>query len=320
MGNRRICILGGTGFVGRHLVNALGDANVSMRVLTRNRSRQRDLLVIPNLELVQADIHDPAVLRKHFAESEVVINLVGILNSRPRDGREFQQVHAELPKSVVDICRQTGVQRLLHMSALGAANDAPSKYQQSKAEGEAVVLAANAQHFATTSFRPSVIFGPGDSFFSRFANLLKMAPGFFPLPTPQARFSPVFVGDVAQAFINSLDERDTFGRSIELCGPRTYTLRELVEYTAEVAGHKRRIIGLSDGLSRLQARILGRFPGQPYSYDNYLSATRDNVGSCDGLRELNIIPTAVEAIVPSYLADFGVRRRYNIFRKGARRV
>lgn len=320
MGNRRICILGGTGFVGRHLANALGDAEVSMRVLTRNRERQRDLLVIPNLELVQADIHDPAVLRKHFAESEIVINLVGILNDRHRDGREFQQAHVNLPRQIVDICRQTGVRRLLQMSALGAASDAPSKYQQTKAEGEALVLAADAPHFATTSFRPSVIFGPGDSFFTRFANLLKIAPGFFPLPTPEARFSPVYVGDVAQAFINSLDERNTFGRSIELCGPRTYTLRELVEYTAEVSGHKRRIVGLSDSLSRLQARILGRFPGQPYSYDNYLSATRDNVGSGDGLRQLDITPTALEAIVPSYLSDFGARRRYDLFRKGARRV
>lgn len=320
MGNRRICILGGTGFVGRHLANALGDAKVSMRLLTRNRERQRDLLVIPNLELVQADIHDPAVLRKHFAESDIVINLVGILNDRHHDGRDFQKVHVDLPRMVVDICRQTDVRRLLHMSALGAASDAPSKYQQSKAEGEALVLAANAQHFATTSFRPSVIFGPGDSFYTRFANLLKMAPGFFPLPTPEARFSPVYVGDVAQAFINSMDERDTFGRSIELCGPHTYTLRKIVEYTAEVAGHQRRILGLSDSLSRLQARILGRFPGQPYSYDNYLSATRDNSGPCDGLRELGIIPTAPEAIVPSYLSDFGARRRYDIFRKGARRV
>lgn len=317
---QRICILGGTGFVGRHIANRLGDQPVSVRVLTRNRERQRDLLVIPNLELVEADVHDPEVLRKHFAETDCVINLVGILNDPSRTGRGFERAHVELPRKVIDSCRATGVQRLLHMSALGAAADAPSQYQRSKAEGERLVLAANEAELATTCFRPSVIFGPGDSFFSRFAGLLKWAPGFFPLPTPNTRFSPVFVGDVAAAFVNSLEERDTFGRAIDLCGPRTYSLRELVKYTAQVSQHQRRIIGLSDRLSRLQARILSRLPGQPYSYDNYLSATRDNVGSCNGLQQLGITPTAVETVVPSYLASFGARRRYDLFRKGARRV
>mgnify|MGYP001492333845 FL=1 len=320
MSKRRICILGGSGFVGRHLASALGKENVSIRVLTRNRERNRDLLVIPSLELVEADIHDPTVLRKHFGESAVVINLVGILNDPHRDGRTFRRVHVELPRQIVDICRQTGIRRLLHMSALGAASDAPSKYQQTKAEGEALVLDANSSQLATTTFRPSVIFGRGDSFFNRFARLLRLAPGFFPLPTPHARFSPVYVGDVARAFINSLDERDAYGRSYELCGPRTYTLRELVEYTTEVTGHKRRIIGLGDGLSRLQARILERLPGQPYSYDNYLSSTRDNVGTTEDLERLGIRPTAVEAIVPGYLGNFGARSRYNEFRKEARRV
>src|SRR5690606_12306099 len=320
MSKRRICILGGSGFVGRHLASALGKENVSIRVLTRNRERNRDLLVIPSLELVEADIHDPTVLRKHFGESDVVINLVGILNDPHRDGRTFRRVHVELPRQIVDICRQTGIRRLLHMSALGAASDAPSKYQQTKAEGEALVLDANSSQLATTTFRPSVIFGRGDSFFNRFARLLRLAPGFFPLPTPNARFSPVYVGDVARAFINSLDERDAYGRSYELCGPRTYTLRERVEYTTEVTGHKRRIIGLGDGLSRLQARILERLPGQPYSCDNYLSSSRDNVGTTEDLERLGIRPTAVEAIVPGYLGNFGARSRYNEFRKEARRV
>lgn len=317
---RTVCILGGSGFIGRHICSRLGDRNLAIRVPTRNRERQRDMLVMPNLQLTEAQIHDTESLRAQFAGIDCVINLIGILNDPDRKGRGFQKAHAELPRKVVEICREMGVKRLLHMSALGAAPDAPSMYQRSKAEGERIALAANSDQFGVTVFRPSVVFGPGDSFFSRFAGLLKLSPGFFPLPTPKTRFSPVYVNDVADAFIRCLEDHSTFGQAFELCGPRIYTLRELVQYTAQVSGHHRKIIGLGGGLSRLQAHVLGRLPGQPYSYDNYLSSTVDNVGSCDGLRRLGIEPAAIEAVVPSYLSDFGARRRYNIFRKGARRV
>lgn len=317
---RSICILGGSGFVGRHICSRLASSRLSVRVLTRRRERQRDLLVLPNLQLMEADIHDPQNLRAHFAEVDCVINLVGILNDPSRDGSGFEQVHVELVRKVTETCLDTGVRRLLHMSALGAARDAPSRYLRSKAEGERIALAAHGEALAVTAFRPSVIFGPGDSFFSRFARLLKRAPGFFPLPTPEACFSPVYVDNVAWAFINSLNERATFGRTFELCGPKTYTLRELVEYTARVSGHERRVIGLSDRLSRLQAQVLGRLPGQPYTLDNYLSATVDNTGTGDGLKELGIEPVALEAIVPGYLSDFSARRRYDLFRKGTHRV
>lgn len=318
---KNVCILGGTGFVGRHVASRLGDrGDITVRVLTRNRERQRDLLVLPNLHLTEIDVYDSQALRAQLTDVDCVINLIGILNDSNRDTHSFQQTHVELPRRILEASQEAGVRRLLHMSALGAAADAPSRYQRSKAEAESLVLAANSEGFSTTCFRPSVIFGSGDSFFSRFADLLKLAPGFFPLPTPDARFSPVFVGDVADAFVNSLTERSTFGRTFDLCGPQTYTLRELVAYTAELTGSKCRIIGLNDRLSRLQARILGRMPGQPYSYDNYLSATRDNTGPCDGLRELGVRPTAVEAVVPGYLTDFNARRRYDAYRKDAGRA
>jgi uncharacterized protein YbjT (DUF2867 family) len=315
-----ICILGGSGFVGRHICSRLASQKFGLRVLTRHRERQRDMLVIPNLQLMQADVHDPQELRTRLTGIDCVINLVGALNDPDRGGRGFQKVHVDLPRKVIEVSREMGVKRVLHMSALGAAADAPSQYQRTKAEGERIMLAANENQFAVTCFRPSVVFGPGDSFFSRFAKLLRLSPGIFPLPTPNARFSPVYVDNVADAFIRSLEERDTVGRVFELCGPKTYTLRELVEYTARVSGHHPKIVGLGDRMSRLQASILGRFPGQPYTYDNYLSATVDNVGDCTGLRELGIDPVALETIVPTYLSDFGSRRRYNLFRKGARRV
>jgi uncharacterized protein YbjT (DUF2867 family) len=314
----QICILGGTGFVGRHICNHLAQRNVNIRVLTRNSARNRDIMVVPNLQLVGTDIHDPQALATHFAGCDTVINLIGILNESRRG--DFQRVHVELPRKILEACRATDVRRLLHMSALGAAADAPSEYQRSKAAGEQLVMATNGEHFGVTSFRPSVIFGPGDSLFSRFAKLLRLSPMVFPLPTPDTRFRPVYVNDVADAFIHTLTERHTFGQAYELCGPRTYSLRELVEYTARTSHHGRKIIGLSDGLSRLQARLLGALPGKPYSYDNYLSSTVDSVCQRDDLRALGIEPTGLETIVPGYLSDFAARRRYNVFRKGARRV
>lgn len=318
---KNVCILGGTGFVGRHIASRLGDhSDITVRVLTRNRERQRDLLVLPNLHLTEVDVYDSQALQAQLVDADCVINLIGILNDSKSDTHSFQKTHIELPRQLIAACQATGVRRLLHMSALGAAPDAPSEYQRSKAQAESLVLAANSDELSTTCFRPSVIFGLGDSFFSRFAGLLRRAPGFFPLPTPNARFSPVFVGDVAEAFVSSMNNRATFGRAIDLCGPRTYTLHELVSYTAEVTNRKTRIIGLNDRLSRLQAHLLGRLPGKPYSYDNYLSATRDNTGSCDGLQELGIKPTAVEAVVPGYLTSFNVRRRYDTFRRSAGRA
>lgn len=318
---KNVCILGGTGFVGRHIASRLGDRNdINIRVPTRNRERQRDLLVLPNLRLTEIDVYDAQDLQAQFADVDCVINLIGILNDSSSDKHGFQQTHVELPRKIIEACQATGVRRLLHMSALGAADDAPSHYLRSKAEAESLVLQANTDDFSTTCFRPSVIFGSGDSFFCRFADLLKRAPGFFPLPTPNTRYSPVFVGDVADAFVNSLTDDSTFGQAVELCGPQSYTLRELVEYTAQLSGSKSRIIGLGDRLSRLQARILGRMPGQPYSYDNYLSATLDNTCSGEGLQKLGVQPTAIEAVVPRYLAGIGARRRYDSYRKDARRA
>lgn len=314
----RLCILGGAGFVGRHICTRLADSPVELRVLTRRRERNRELTVVPNLELVEASVHDPKALATHLAGCDTVINLIGILNESAKG--DFQRVHVELPRQLLEACRAAGVRRLLHMSALGAGDGAPSAYQRSKAEGERLVLDANSRDLAVTAFRPSVIFGPGDSFFSRFDKLLRQAPFFFPLPTPQARFRPVYVGDVAEAFVRTLTRRESFGRAYELCGPDTYSLRELVEYTAEVSGRHRTILGLSDGLSKLQGRVLGRLPGKPYSYDNYLSATVDNVCREDGLAELGLEPTPLEAVVPTYLSDVAVRQRYDVFRKSARRV
>lgn len=305
-----ICILGGTGFVGSHLVSRLVKDGHHVRVLTRRRERHRGLLVLPTVDVVEANIHDEKALREHFAGCTVVINLVGILNQRKKG--DFERAHVELPRNIAQSCLAIGVPRLLHMSALHAdAQKGSSEYLRTKGKGEDLVHAT--QGLKVTSFRPSVIFGPGDSFFNRFASLLKMAP-FLPLACPNAKFAPVFVGDVVEAFAKSLNDRHTQGQRYELCGPNSYSLRQLVEYTATVIHSHRPIISLSDGVSRLMARVMGLLPTPPLSYDNYLSMQTDSV--CNGAfpEFVGITPTAIEAVVPSYLSKQGLRDKFDQYR------
>ncbi len=292
----RICVLGGTGFVGRRLVNRLAERHLQVKVLTRRRERNRALLVLPTVQVIEADAHDPLMLSHQFQGCEAVINLIGILNEKGRDGFGFRRAHVELVHKIVKACQGAHVSRLLHMSALGAhARLGPSHYLRTKGEGEDYVHANAGNNLQVTSFRPSVIFGPDDSFFNRFARLLKLSP-VLPLARPNARFAPVYVGDVADAFVAALDSSPTFGCRYDLCGPHEYTLKALVEYTAKVAGLKRLVIGLPDGPSKLLAMALEYMPGKPMSLDNYRSLTQDNVCR-DGVR----CPTTLETIVPEYL-------------------
>ena len=316
---RRICILGGTGFVGRALANRLAREGLQMRILTRDRERnRRSLILLPNVDLVQANVHDPDALALHFTGCDVVVNLVGILNERGRDGSGFRFAHVDLARKIIEACRSAGVRRLLHMSALNAdARSGPSHYLRSKGEGEDLVHAAAELH--VTSFRPSVIFGGEDSFFNRFARLLRLTPAVFPLACPAARFEPVHVGDVVEAFWLTLVDPGAYGRRFSLCGPRAYSLQQLVEYTAQCIGARRRVIPLPDLLSRIQAAVFDFVPGKPFSTDNYLSTRVDSVCGCNDLPALGITPVALEAIVPAYLSDRDSRSRYGEFRSQSRR-
>ncbi len=313
-----VCILGGTGFVGRQIANRLANTPIRIKVLTRRRERNRHLLPIPNLELVETDIHDAQQLAAQLEGVDAVINLVAILNESGKPGRDFETVHVRLVEKLLEACHTAGVKRLLHMSALGADIDGPSRYQQTKGEGERLALAAHGDDLAVTVFKPSVVFGPADSFLNTFAGLLRMAP-VMPLPTPEAKFQPVYVDDVAAAFETALSDRKTFGKTYELGGPTVYSLKTLVRYVAELLGIKRAIIGLPDGLSRLQGRVMQRVPGQPYTYDNYLSAQVDNVCSHNALPDLGIHPTALEAVAPGYLGGQKSRDRYDEWRRDAGR-
>ena len=293
------CILGGTGFVGGHLVTRLAKQRLQVKVLTRRRERHRALLVLPTVKLIESDIHDPAQLQHHFQGCDVVINLVGILNEKGRDGSGFRRVHVELAHKIIQACKNNRVTRLLHMSALGAhPTRGASFYQRTKGEAEDYVHANASEGLNITSFRPSVIFGPDDSFINRFATLLKLSP-ILPLACPNVRFAPVYVGDVADAFAAALTDSTTYGRRYDLCGPREYPLKAIVQYTASVMGIKRRVIGLPDRLSKLQAMMLEYIPGKPMSLDNYRSLTQDNI-----CRNGEHCPTSLESIVPSYLQRY----------------
>lgn len=310
----RVCIVGGTGFVGHHLSNRLVRDGIHCRILTRHPHRHRDMLVLPGVRLYRCNIFDQEALAVHFANCNAVINLVGILNENHSGG--FQHVHVELVNKIVDACKDARVTRLLHMSALHAdAEKGPSRYLFTKGEGEEVAHSRGLPQLKTTSFRPSVIFGPGDSFFNRFASLLKLLHGPFPLACAKARFAPVYVGDVVEAFARALNDSHSWGQHYNLCGPQTFTLQELVSYTASTLGLKRNVIGLGDGISRLQSHIFGHLPGKPLSYDNYLSMQVDSVCEQNDLYALGIQPKAIDAVVPFYLSERSERRRYNELRR-----
>ena len=310
----RIAILGGGGFVGGHLAARLVSDGHRVTVLTRYAARRRALLVLPTLNLVETDVYDPVALARVFAGADAVVNLVGILNERGHSGNGFERAHVTLTEGVIDACRRTGVKRLLHMSALKADPTGPSYYLRTK--GRAAVLALAAKDLDVTVFEPSVIFGPGDSFLNRFAELIRLLPLAFPLACPETRFAPVYVGDVAEAFTVSLDEHRSFGRRYSLCGPRVYTLREILRYTAALAGLRRLILGLPRWASWMQAATLEWVPGKPFSLDNLRSLSVDSVCDENGLGALEIEPTPLEAVAPGYIGRADSRGQYDRYRRG----
>jgi uncharacterized protein YbjT (DUF2867 family) len=307
---RRVCVLGGTGFIGQAIVTRLGAGRHDVTVLTRNPAQHRDLWVLPQVQLVQADVHDEARLAQEFDGVDVVINLVGILNERALgrgSGAEFRRVHTELPMKVVRACRQAGVRRYLHMSGLRAdARDGPSHYLKTKGAAEDYVreyCARGGPEFVI--FQPSVVFGPNDAFINNFATILKLTPGVLPLACAGAKFAPVYVGDVADAFVSCLTRKDVAGRTFQLCGPDVLTLGDIVRETASALGLRRIVVPLPGAVSRMQAALMDFVPGKPFSTDNYLSATLDSVCEVDGLRQLGIRRTPMRGTIGQYLRPRG---------------
>jgi uncharacterized protein YbjT (DUF2867 family) len=310
---QRVVVLGGSGFVGRHLVSRLSAAGHVVVVPTRRREQAKHLILLPTVEVVETDIFDRASLPRLLSGADAVVNLVGILNESGRN--TFARAHVELARLVAAARGAASVPRLLHMSALNADAAGPSVYLRSKGEAEAVVKAAGP---GWTIFRPSVIFGPEDSFLNLFARIARALP-IVALAAPDARFQPVYVGDVAQVMAQALTEEGAQGASYDLCGPGAYTLRELVRYVGAVSGAVRPIVPLGPRLSRLQATILELLPGPLMSRDNLASMTQDSVCGCPFPPVFGVTPTALEAVAPDYLAPAAMRSHYDVYRAGSGR-
>ncbi|MGH8808422.1 MAG: complex I NDUFA9 subunit family protein, partial [Noviherbaspirillum sp.] len=266
MKNRNVLILGGSGFIGSHIIAKLDGTDWRVTVPTHRYTHAIHLLTLPALEdIVEADVHDDATLDNLIRGKDVVINLIGILHGKPgrsdqRYGPEFARAHVALPKRIVASCARQGVHRYLHMSALGADKHGPSMYARSKADGEDAAFSNPS--VATTAFRPSVVFGDEDHFMNMFAALEKMLPVML-VGGADAKFQPVYVEDVAQAFITALYDDRTIDHVYELAGPKVYTLRELVHLAGVFSGHPRPVLGLPRPLARLQAMLLEHMPGGP---------------------------------------------------------
>lgn len=297
-----IVLLGGTGFVGRALLPVLAEGGHTSTVLTRDKARHREIDLISGARMKQADVYDPDVLARHMESADAVINLVGILNESGRNGAGFHRAHVKLVDGMIAACKKSGVTRVLQMSALNA-GVGKSHYLQTKGLAERrLAKATESGEFQVTVFQPSVIFGRNDGFFNRFQSLLRLTP-IMPLARPATRFQPVFAGDVARAFALALEDPGTHGKTFALCGPETYTLKQLVEFTARTAKMKRIIMPVPNWLGRIQAAFCDFVPGKPFSSDNYHSLKTDSTSKLNGLGYFKIIPQSIETQVFRYLGN-----------------
>lgn len=310
-----VCIVGGSGFVGRAVADHLSGRGLRVRVLTRSRPRAMALAVLPTVEILVVNPHEAADLARAFENMDAVVNLVGILNEG--GGRSFRGAHVELPRRVVQACHAAGVRHLLHMSALGASATGPSLYQRTKAEGEGAIR-ATAGMLPVTFFRPSVIFGEGGGFIELFAKLVRFLP-VIALARADARFQPIWVEDVARCFADALGNPRAFGKTYELGGPKTYRLREIVRFVADTLGRRRAIVGLPGPLGYLQALTLELLPGKLMTRDNLASMSVDNVCAAPFPADFGFLPAPLEAVVPDYLAGTSARARYSRYRHFAGR-
>jgi NADH dehydrogenase len=302
--------------VGSSLVAKLDQAGYQVKVLSRRREASKHLILLPNVQVVECNVMDNHALKNALKGSDAVINLIGILHESRHN--TFETMHHQLPRRVAQMCEELGIARLLHMSALQANKHAPSQYLRSKAAGEDAIKEFS-KKLDITIFRPSVIFGRGDSFLNLFATLVKFLP-VIALAKPNAKFQPIWVEDVATCFVNALENTATYGKSYDLGGPTVYTLRELIQQVMNILGKQRPIIGLNDGLSMAQAFMMELMPIKLMSRDNVRSMQVDNICSASIATELDVLPTAIEVIVPEYLANATPRGAYDSFRSAAGRA
>ena len=315
---KRVLILGGTGFVGRHVCEKLTRMGCSMTVITRRASQAAAIQNLPRVRVLEGDVYNSAYLAQCMAHHDVVINLIAILHGSEA---AFDKAHVQLPQVIAQACHASGVKRLIHISALGASEEGPSTYQCSKAQGEAVLKQAGLD---LTLLQPSVIFGAEDKFLNLFAQLQQIAP-VVPLAGASTRFQPVWVEDVASAVAHCVTDQKTHGQTYEICGPDIWSLKELVQKSGQWAGVRggkgRWVFGIPHALAWLQAFFMELAPGQPLmSRDNLRSMQVDNIasGKALGLKDLHIQASSVSSIAPGYLGYKGACTKLDVFRAKGR--
>jgi NADH dehydrogenase len=293
----RVVVFGGSGFVGREVIRKLMDAGMTVRVASRHRRGEG-----AGPEHVQADIHDARAVERALEGTDAAVNLVGILYEKGR--QTFAAVHEEGAGTIARAARKMGLRRLVHMSALGASADSRSRYARSKAAGERAVREAFPD---ATVIRPSIVFGPDDDFFNKFAGMSRMSPALPLVGGGETRFQPVYVGDVAAAFVAALQDggqdEGHSGKTYELGGPQVYTFRELLELMMRETGRKRLLVPLPFAVAQFEARFLEALPKPPLTRDQVELLKQDNVvgGHEPTLKDLGIAPTALETVLPTYL-------------------
>ena len=292
----KICILGGTGFVGRSLISALSKENYTITVITRDFDKNKDLAIYPNLKLIQEDVYNEKRMLEVSKSHDVLINLIGILNEKGFRGKGFYLAHSKIARIILNVCKQNRIKRILHMSALNADPGGSSHYLRTKGEAESFLHTYGERFADVTSFRPSVIFGTEDSFINRFSDLLKFIPFVFPLACAQTRFAPVYVGDLVNFMKDSIDDVSSFNKKIDICGPKIYTLEEIVKIVIDVKGYSTRVIPLNNALSKFQAVMMEFLPGRPFSIDNFNSCLVDSISE-SGLK----FKTELESVIKQYL-------------------
>jgi NADH dehydrogenase len=299
---KKIVITGGTGFVGRSVLEQLFEHDPETRLVvpTRHLASGRKIQVLPTVDLVECDVHDPAALQALLAGADALVQLVAILHGSAAD---FDRVHVQLQRTLAAGCAAAGVKRVVQVSALGVGAHAPSSYLRSKAAGEAVWQQAAQLHgLDITLLRPSVIFGADDRFTNLFVSLQRVFP-VLPLAGTAARFQPVWVGDVAQAVVNSLATPRAPGPVIECAGPEVLTLKQIVQRVGDMAGCRRPVLALPEAAGMLQAAAMGLLPGEPLmSRDNVLAMRVPNVasGTLPGLASLGITPASLDTLAAHF--------------------
>lgn len=291
-----ITILGGTGFVGSSLLNSFAKTDNIVTIITRNREKNKRLLVYPNIKLIQADVYNNDDLIQHTKKTDVLINLIGILNERGHSGKGFRKAHNDLARVILNISKENSINRILQMSALNADSKGPSHYLRTKGEAESYLMTYGKRFANITIFKPSVIFGENDSFILRFSKLLDYVPYLFPLACHNSKFAPVYVDELSDFIINSIPDTKSFNKKYNLCGPKVYSLKDIVELIIKTKNISTKVIPLSKGFSKAQANLMEFIPGKPFSIDNFNSCQIDSI--CDSDYEFY---SDLETIIPTYI-------------------